>query len=145
HDQIGMVEERILDRMIRRIRYVSGDYRSSEVYDELADPLAAHRHPLFYLAIPPALFGDVIGGLQRCGLAERARIVVEKQFGRELTSARELNDRIHEVFAEEDVFRIDHYLGKKSVESLLVFRFANSMLEPIWNRNFISSVQITMA
>ena len=135
----------VLDALLERVRYVSGDYREAQVFDDLGHALEGLVRPLFYLAIPPVLFDDVVTGLDRCGVAGHGRVVVEKPFGRDGASARELNDVLHRTFPEDHVFRIDHYLGKESIENLLVFRFANSMLEPIWNRNFIASVQITMA
>ncbi|MCU1354704.1 MAG: zwf [Acidimicrobiales bacterium] len=138
-------DEEVLERLVKRVTYVSGDYRETKVYDELSAALQGVERPLFYLAIPPVLFDDVVDGLDRVGIAGNGRVVVEKPFGRDAQSARELNECIHRTFPEEAIFRIDHYLGKESVENLLVFRFANSMLEPVWNRNFISSVQITMA
>jgi glucose-6-phosphate 1-dehydrogenase len=141
------VDEGALSRLLDRLTYMSGDYREAETFDRLREAVqtAGTERPLFYLAIPPALFDDVVDGLMRVGLTEGARVVVEKPFGRDLQSARELNECLHRAFPEEAIYRIDHFLGKESVENLLVFRFANSMLEPIWNRNFISSVQITMA
>src|SRR5262249_55405751 len=114
-------------------------------YDRLRDQLGDARHPLFYLAIPPSLFATVVEGLQRSGSAEGARVVLEKPFGRDLASARELDAILHRVFPEAAIFRIDHYLGKEPVQNLLYFCFANSFLEPIWNRSYVHSVQITMA
>jgi glucose-6-phosphate 1-dehydrogenase len=136
-----------LDAVTSRMTYVSGDYRESSTFDRLREVLADKgvERPLYYLAIPPVMFDDVINGLKGCDLAGGSRLVVEKPFGRDVESARELNDVIHAVFPEDRVFRIDHFLGKEPIENLLVFRFANSILEPIWNRNFIRSVQITMS
>jgi len=138
-------DPKALDELCSRLSYVSGDYRDAATFDALAGELDGREHPLFYLAIPPALFDDVIEGIAGLSLNKGARVVVEKPFGRDRDSARELNDVLHKAFPEESIFRIDHFLGKEPVENLLVFRFANSMLEPIWNRNFITSVQITMA
>jgi glucose-6-phosphate 1-dehydrogenase len=146
-DKVESIDDGVLDALCGHLSYLSGDYREAATFDALADRVrdAGIERPLFFLAIPPSLFDDVVQGLQRVGLHEHGRVVVEKPFGRDRDSARELNDVLHQAFPEESVYRIDHFLGKEGVENLLVFRFANSMLEPLWNRGFISSVQITMA
>lgn len=127
------------------LQYISGDYNDPSTYDRLRQALGNAERPLHYLAIPPSLFDAVISGLARSGCARNARVIVEKPFGRDLASARLLNHALQAVFPEASVFRIDHYLGKEAVENLLYFRFANAFVEPIWNRDYIASVQITMA
>lgn len=145
--KVDEVDDAVLGRLRDRLSYLSGDYRETATFDRLAERIAAAgvERPLFFLAIPPSLFDDVIDGLRRVGLHEHGRVVVEKPFGRDRASARDLNACLHRAFPEEAIYRIDHFLGKEGVENLLVFRFANSLLEPLWNRSFISSVQITMA
>ncbi|MEP7022838.1 MAG: glucose-6-phosphate dehydrogenase [Actinomycetota bacterium] len=143
----GDVDGPVLDELAGSLTMVSGDYRDRSTFAALARRLAelGAVRPVYYLAIPPALFPVVVEGLAGAGLARDARVVVEKPFGRDLASARELNRVLHEAFPERSIFRIDHYLGKEPVENLLVFRFANAFLEPIWNRRYVASVQVTMA
>jgi glucose-6-phosphate 1-dehydrogenase len=141
----GGVDEAGFAPLAARLSYVSGDYRDPGTFARLGRALAGAARPLHYLAIPPSLFETVVGGLANAGCANNARIVVEKPFGRDLASARELNARLSRFFPESAIFRIDHYLGKEPVQNLVYFRFGNTFLEPIWNRHYVRRVQITMA
>jgi glucose-6-phosphate 1-dehydrogenase len=141
----GGLDSRAFESLSARLQYVSGDYGSPETFRQLKKALGAASHPLYYLAIPPALFATVAEGLANAECDKGARLVVEKPFGRDLSSAQALNRTLLKSFPESAIFRIDHYLGKEPVQNLLYFRFANSFLEPIWNRNYIQSVQVTMA
>ena len=134
-----------LRRMLSRLRYVSGDYKDPATFAALKAALGAAKRPVHYLAIPPVLFPTVIEGLGEAGLARDARVIVEKPFGRDLASARELNRIARSVFPEDSILRIDHFLAKEAIMNILYFRFANSFLEPIWNRNYVASVQVTLA
>jgi len=141
----GGIDPPAYERLVARLSYVSGDYQDAATFDRLRAALGAAVRPVFYLAIPPSLFGVVASSLARSGMAEHARLVVEKPFGRDEASARALNATLHESFPEESVYRIDHFLGKEPVQNLLYFRFANTFLEPIWNASYVERVEITMA
>jgi glucose-6-phosphate 1-dehydrogenase len=142
----GPVDDaRALRHVLSQLRYVNGDYNDASTFTALKQALRDASRPAHYLAIPPSLFATVIRGLGAAGLADHARVIVEKPFGRDLASARKLNRVARSVFPENAIFRIDHFLGKEAIMNILYFRFANSFLEPIWNRNYVASVQITLS
>jgi glucose-6-phosphate 1-dehydrogenase len=141
----GIDSQRDLHHLLSQLSYVSGDYNDPCTFTKIKEALGAARRPAHYLAIPPSLFPTVIKGLGAAKLAGHARVIVEKPFGRDLASARELNRIARSVFPEDSIFRIDHFLGKEAIMNILYFRFANSFLEPIWNRNYVASVQITLS
>lgn len=142
----GKIDDKpAFEQLVSQVRYVSGDYSRPDTFTQLKQALDGARRPAHYLAIPPSLFATVIKNLDAAGLAKDARVIVEKPFGRDLASARELNRLACSVFPEESIFRIDHFLGKEAIMNILYFRFANSFLEPIWNRDHIDSIQITLS
>jgi len=141
----GDYEPACFEKMASLMRYADGDYSDPNTYTNLKKALGPAKRPIHYLAIPPSMFGTVVQGLAKSGCSDDARVIVEKPFGRDLHSAQSLDATLHEVFPERSIFRIDHYLGKEAVQNILYFRFANTFLEPIWNRNHVKDVQITMA
>ena len=141
----GGLDQDAFNKLMGLLRYVDGDYNDPKTFVELRKQLGAAKQPLHYLAIPPSLFGTVAEGLAQSGCADNASVVVEKPFGHDLASAQELDRILHRYFPEERIFRIDHFLGKEPVQNILYTRFANPMFEPIWNRNYVRNIQITMA
>jgi glucose-6-phosphate 1-dehydrogenase len=141
----GGVDGPAFEKLCTVLRYIDGDYGDPKTFDQLREVLGGARCPLHYLAIPPSMFGQVVGELGRSGCHRGGRVVVEKPFGRDLASARDLNRTLQKVFPESSIFRIDHFLGKEAVQSLLYFRFANAFFEPIWNRTYVERVEITLS
>ncbi len=143
--QHGGADPAAFQKLCGLLRFVGGDYQEPATYQRLREALSGAERPAYYLAIPPSLFATVASGLAQVGAADHARVIVEKPFGRDLASAEALNATLHQFFSESAIFRIDHFLGKEPVQNLLYYRFANSFLEPIWNRNYVERVHITMA
>jgi glucose-6-phosphate 1-dehydrogenase len=139
------LNEKVLSKLLGEMQLLVGDYENPDTFDRLADLIKDFKLPVIYLAIAPEHFAKVTEGLARVGITDRARVVVEKPFGRDLESAIRLDAELKQVLTEDQIYRIDHYLGKEAVEDLLVFRFANTLFEPVWNRNYVSNIQITMA
>jgi glucose-6-phosphate 1-dehydrogenase len=139
------VDEKVLGKVLNEMQLLVGDYEDPETFVKLADLIKDFKLPVIYLAIAPEHFAKITQGLAKVGITKKARVVVEKPFGRDLESAIQLDSELKQVLPEDQIYRIDHYLGKEAVEDLLVFRFANTLFEPVWNRNYVSNIQITMA